>query len=479
MSTHEAAPPLRAPSRSEMRAHPSLFGEILDWMLAPLLVLWPLSIALTWLAARAIANHSFDHAQELQLRTLAQQLQLDAAGYHAPADLLRRQSLADEVDLRYLQLQFSGGQREGDSALPQPPEEEAGNNRVQWRNLQFDGREVRIAALRLQADARRSVLLQVAETLNKRARLANQIVRGVILPQFLVLPLLLFLVWFALTRGLAPLTWLQQTMRRRAAGDLRPLRETNVPEEISPLMQAMNDMLARLDDAVQQQKRFIADAAHQMKTPLAGMRMQAELALTDYAQQNLPEVARSLQQLAKSSEQATHLVNQLLALARLDGPTRAGWQQLDLRELAVQALQDWVMQALARNIDLGLEADPAQDWQLSAQPLLLRELVNNLLDNALRYTPPGGRVTLRLLRQEQSIVLEVEDNGPGIAPGERERVFERFYRILGAPGGGSGLGLAIVREIAHKHGAQISVHDANPGCLMRLQLPLMEDGHAG
>ncbi|WP_338845135.1 ATP-binding protein [Massilia sp. W12] len=468
-----------SPSRREAHAHPSLFGEILDWMLAPLLVLWPLSIALTWLAARAIANQSFDQAQELQLRTLAQQLQTDAAGYHAAPDLLRRQNLADEHDQRYLQLVLPGRQQQqGDAGLPLPGAEAKDSARVSWRNARYQGQSVRIASLWLNDGAGQAALLQVAETLNKRALLANQIVRGVILPQFLVLPLLLFLVWFALARGLAPLTALQQRMRARAAGDLRPLRESHVPEEISPLMQAMNDMLLRLDAAVQQQKRFIADAAHQMKTPLAGMRMQVELALADDARDRPEEVRRSLLQLAKSSEQAAHLVNQLLALARLESPLPATPQRVDLRALAAQVMQDLLPGALARHINCAFEADATSDWRMQGHALLLREMISNLLDNAIRYTPCGGQVTLRMQHLPGCLQLAVEDNGPGIPEAERERVFERFYRILGNSSSGSGLGLAIVREIARQHHAHIEIDDAKPGCLIRLRFPLHEASDA-
>jgi two-component system sensor histidine kinase TctE len=250
-----------------------------------------------------------------------------------------------------------------------------------------------------------------------------------------------------------------------------------VPEEISPLVNSLNDMLARLSSSIDMQKRFIADAAHQMRTPLAGMRMQSELALR---QTDSEEIRRSLEQLAKSSEAATRLVNQLLALARAENQPQAGTslQPLELSELARGTVQDWVSASFAARIDLGYEA-PAEPVEIVGNPTMLRELLSNLIDNALRYTPSGGSVTVRVRSDETRGILEVEDTGPGIAPAERSRVFERFYRILGNKAEGSGLGLAIVREIAQQHGVDVEIY-ANPralqpklpGALFRLSFPL-------
>jgi two-component system sensor histidine kinase TctE len=227
------------------------------------------------------------------------------------------------------------------------------------------------------------------------------------------------------------------------------------------------------------QKRFIADAAHQMKTPLAGMRMQSELALR---QTSAGEIHRSLEQLAKSSESATRLVNQLLALARAENqtPQATPFVTVELSELARDVVHDWVQLAFARGIDIGFE-QPEQPLMVSGNPTMLREMLGNLIDNALRYTPQGGSVTVRLRADPAhgQALLEVEDTGPGIPPAERGHVFERFYRILGNHGEGSGLGLAIVREIAQQHGAEVEIQ-ANPQCrdrklpgaLLRVRLPM-------
>jgi two-component system sensor histidine kinase TctE len=468
----------------------SLFGEILDWMLAPLLLLWPMSIAITYLVAKSIANQPFDHALEDSVTVLAQQVKevdgkVVARLPGTARDILR----ADDVDSVYFQISGARGEIvDGDRDLPLPNADDAERSgRVHFRTETLHGTPIRIAYawvnLQPLLDATqepRLALVQVAETLDKRAQLANEIIKGVILPQFIILPVILALVWFALSRGLSPLAQLQERIRARPPDDLSPIDSRQVPEEISPLVGSLNDMLARLAHTIDVQKRFIADAAHQMKTPLAGMRMQSELALR---QVDPNEIHRSLEQLATSSESATRLVNQLLALARAENQPHAGQtlEPLDLAALARDVVQDWVQASFAHEIDLGYEVigDPPE---IDGSAMMLRELLSNLIDNALRYTPAGGSVTVRVrgtnIGHGSQALLEVEDTGPGIAPSERHRVFERFYRILGSSAPGSGLGLAIVREIAQQHGADIeifnnprSTHKKFPGSLFRLTFP--------
>jgi two-component system sensor histidine kinase TctE len=216
------------------------------------------------------------------------------------------------------------------------------------------------------------------------------------------------------------------------------------------------------------QKHFLADAAHQMKTPLAGLRMQAELAQREIdAGGDARAVRRSLEQIALSSQRAAHMVNQLLALARAEDREQAlRLQDVDLVQLAIETVEDFVPRAIDKRIDLGYEGPSLADAHptLQGQPVLVRELIRNLVDNALQYTPPGGAVTVRVLVDPfgQVAVLQVEDTGPGIPAAERELVFQPFYRALGTNVDGSGLGLAIVREIATQHGAEIDVDDAQP-----------------
>lgn len=490
-------PLVSQPKPAEAPASPrSLFGDILDWLLMPLLLLWPLSIGVTYLAAKSIANEPFDRSLEDRVTVLAQQVkemngELSAQLPFAARDILR----ADDVDNVYFQI--SGPKREliaGDSDLPLPEDEEAP---VAWavlmRDAQMRNAEVRIAYtyVNLQQSkssaqsfgAPRYALVQMAETTEKRRLLANQIIKGVILPEFIILPIAIALLWFALSRGLSPLTTLQDSIRARRPDDLSPIDSRGLPEEISPLVRSLNEMLARLAHSIQSQKRFIADAAHQMKTPLAGMRMQSELALR---QDTRDEIQRSLEQLAKSSTAATRLVNQLLALARAenDSPHATPLLRLELNALARSTVQDWFVTAQAREIDLGFEAEEESALLIAGHATMLRELLNNLIDNALRYTPTQGSVTVRVRHDEARAlaIVEVEDNGPGIAAGERDLVFDRFYRILGSESEGSGLGLAIVREIAQRHDAEVDIFNNPrsqdprfPGCLFRISFKLLVD----
>jgi two-component system sensor histidine kinase TctE len=245
---------------------------------------------------------------------------------------------------------------------------------------------------------------------------------------------------------------------------------------------SFNQLLERLDGNIQDQRRFIANAAHQMRTPLAGLRTQAELALreNDHA-----ELKRSLQQLATSSVRATRLINQLLSLARAENRAepQGGLVAVALESLARDVIQDWVPAALERRIDLGFEGLD-EKVLVRGDPVLLRELLKNLLDNAIRYTHVGGSVTVRVGadRAAGTAILEVQDNGPGIAEAERNLVFERFYRILGSGSDGSGLGLAIVREIAQQHAAQVSLSNPKscqdpkrPGTVICIAFPLASD----
>jgi two-component system sensor histidine kinase TctE len=465
------------PKRPEQR---SLFGEILDWMLAPLLVIWPMSLALTWLAAQGIASKPYDRALLEAVRTLSQRIEVQGEGmrFDLPRETARL-FRADEVDNVYYQVLGSRGEFvSGDRDLPVPPDGEltiAGEPRM--RDDEVLGDSVRVAyAWVVVSGSDRLALVQVAETLTKRSRLATEIIKGVILPQFVILPVAVLLVWFALVRGLAPLNALQRRIRERPSDDLSPIDVHEVPEEVSPLVQAINDLLERQAGAMSTQKRFLADAAHQLKTPLAGLRMQAELAVRELADGHSDErsLRASLEHMANASQRAAHMVNQLLSMARADAQAvNAARQLVDLRALAIDVVRDFVPKALDKGIDLGYEGpeqseagDPRADLQTECRvlghALLLRELVANLVDNALQYTPARGTVTVRLLVDPfgQVVVLQVEDSGPGIPAAERDLVFQPFYRALGTPVDGSGLGLAIVAEIAQQHGTVITLDDA-------------------
>jgi two-component system, OmpR family, sensor histidine kinase TctE len=472
-----------APRRGGAPGHPmispheqhSLFGEILDWMLAPLLLLWPMSIFLTYLVAQNISDRPYDRELGVVARAIAQQVSVDPGGATSTVrlqlpmvatELLR----ADDADQVYFQVLGTRGEFvAGDAGLPVPDEDRPPAGEVYFRDETMRDEAVRVAYIWLPvpgASGDRATLVQVAETLEKRSRLANEIIKGVILPQFVILPLAVVLVWFALSRGIKPLSRLQQRIRQRESSDLSPIDEGDVPDEVAPLVRAINELLARLDQSISTQKHFLADAAHQLKTPLAGLRMQAELAAReiDAGATDPGSLKNSLEQIALSSQRAAHMVNQLLAMARAEDREQALRKQpLSLVDIVVETVRDFVPRAMEKRIDLGYEGpDAATGASLRGQPVLIREMVRNLVDNALQYTPAGGTVTARVVADPfgQVVVLQVEDTGPGIAEHERDKVFQPFYRSPDTLIDGSGLGLAIVREVAQQHGAEISIADA-------------------
>ncbi|MCE1163347.1 MAG: sensor histidine kinase N-terminal domain-containing protein [Thiomonas sp.] len=467
-----------APERKRWRRHSrSLFGEILDWMLAPMLLLWPLSIGITYLVAQAIAARPYDAALEHTLRQLAVQVQMHGA-QGAVQSALWQQTLRQPPAGGILAYEVRGatgallaGTHELMSPPSLPPSHASAAITVSWRDGEMGDRGVRLAAAWVWPPAAPGaarampVLVQVAQSMDARTRLARDIVQGVILPQFVVVPIFILLVWFGLGQGIAPLNELQARIRRRRADDISPIDEREAPEEIAPLVDSINSLFARLQQSLQTQKRFVADAAHQIKTPLAGLRMQAELAQRETDPE---ELRASLRQIGRSVERTTRLVNQLLALTRAEnqgGAARAVFETIDLRQPAAEAMQELAMLALDKNLELEFDSPPLP-LQVRGNALLLQELIKNLLHNAITYTPPGGSVTLRLRgamgegpRVEPLVLLQVEDSGPGIPEAERAQVFEPFYRILDNGSEGSGLGLAIVREIARQHGAEITLSE--------------------
>jgi two-component system, OmpR family, sensor histidine kinase TctE len=449
----------------------SLFGEILDWMLAPLLLVWPISIAATHHIADEIANQPYDYVLADQVTRIVRNLVVTPDGVTVSLPKASPTQITDDdSDKQYFQVAVAEGELiAGDEEVPPLS---AGSTRtlgeVLYRSGDVMGERVRIAyqLLPLPGDAR-PLLVQVAETRKQRNALSSRIIAGVLLPQFAIIPLAVILVWLGLTRGLMPLNRLQQRIHERRPDDLSPIDMRTVPEELRPMVVAFNDMMTRLQDNLDAQQRFIAAAAHQLKTPLTGLKTHVELALQESDCKQLPEY---LQRIAAGVDRASHMTYQLLQLARAEASHEKprALESVDLDALVREVMTHCVPRALARNIDIGFEKAEAE-MKIIGAPLLLREMIDNLVDNAIKYTPVGGHVTVRL-RAGFDPVLEVEDSGIGIASEDRQRIFDRFYRVLGTDAEGSGLGLAIVREIAELHQASIEVLD-NPqgrGTLIRL-----------
>jgi two-component system sensor histidine kinase TctE len=323
---------------------------------------------------------------------------------------------------------------------------------------------IRAVALRVPVrpgSGKGAIMIQVAEKATLRIDSARQIMLRMMMPQAVLVILAALAVWFGVGFGLRALTSVRTEIESRSHVDLSPISESNTPYEVRPLVRAMNDLLSRLSAALAAQQRFIADAAHQLRTPVAALKTQTELAVRQVGN---GEAQATLQQLHTAADHAARLVSQLLTLARAEpGSHRSVMRErLNLAALARETAGDWVPRALNRSIDLGFD-DISSDTEISADPFLVRELLNNLIDNAINYTPSGGHITVRVLQNERRPTLEVEDDGCGIPDDEREKVFERFYRSAGGNPEGCGLGLAIVREIAQGHGATATIHNGAGG----------------
>ncbi|MET0518200.1 MAG: HAMP domain-containing sensor histidine kinase, partial [Burkholderiaceae bacterium] len=332
-------------------------------------------------------------------------------------------------------------------------------------------------------DAQQVMLVQVARSSANREELTRRLLLDTVLPLSALIVMMSMIVWAGVSAGLAPLMRLRNLVEGRAPNDLRPIELDAAPQELRSLAQAINELLEAVQNTVQSQRRFISDAAHQLRTPLAGLKSQTELALSEAAdpqrQRGVPLLTR-LQRVQESATRSAHLVNQLLALARTEpeSVTSQPLRRLDLARLAREATAELVPRALQRGVDLGYEPlddqsiDGARPVWVSGIALLLSEAIVNLVDNALRYAGPQAAVTVQVGQRDGRAELWVSDNGPGIAEDLRAKVFERFFRAT-HEGNGCGLGLAIVKEIVERHGGQVSLGPLQPqGLRVRVSLPL-------
>jgi two-component system sensor histidine kinase TctE len=322
------------------------------------------------------------------------------------------------------------------------------------------GEPVRHTSVRAVVDGQPAVLT-LARTVRQRRQVRAAMLRGLVLLESVCSLALVGLIWMSVTNGLAPLARLRASLDRRDSVNLAPLPEQDTGHELQPVAAAFNALLERIAEATRVQREFQANVAHQLRTPLAGARLQLEWLAERHRDDS--DTAAAVARLLDTNERLTRETNQLLALARAEPsqPGQARLAPLDLSRLVEDGVQSFVERAAARDIDLGFALAPAT---VDGDVFLLRDLLDNLVDNALRYTPPGGSVTVRCGAPAAGAFLEVEDDGPGIPPAQRARVFERFVRL--APDGGatgSGLGLAIVRDIARLHGARVELGEGAAG----------------
>jgi len=312
-------------------------------------------------------------------------------------------------------------------------------------------------------------LVQVAQPTALRTELAASTALRLLLPVLVLLPFLGIAVWWIVGRGLAPLGRIAGAVKERSPTALTPVPLAGLPIEIRPLATALNDLLARLDQSFELQRRFAADAAHELRTPLTALNLQVQLAERAASEDDR---ARAFERLRQGIRRATRLVQQLLTMARLDPDAAAAAPALvDIGALAASTLEDARPLAAERTIRLGCSGT-SSNTEVSGSEDALRILFNNLLDNAIRYTPEGGSVTLSVTRDGGQVQVLCDDSGPGIAAEERERVFDRFYRGQGAAGAGTGLGLAIVSQVVEMHRGTVALETADAGGLrVRVRLP--------
>jgi two-component system sensor histidine kinase TctE len=451
----------------------SLRQRLTYWLVGPLILLVAAGTFVSYRIALSAASRAYDAALldpalaiASHIRRNGSQIELDLPSI--ALDALR----IDTEDRVYYQVL---GPREeliaGTPQLPSPPERLVSDEHRFYDAVLY-GERVRVAAWAV-AVGQDTVIVQVAETLVKRNKLVLELLIASTLPQLLIAFVAVALFWFGIGRGLAPLDRLREEIAARSPRDLRPVAEHGKPWEVKPLVGALNRLLARLNAAIESQQRFIANAAHQLRTPLAGLKTHAELARR---QPSTVELRSLLDMIAGETERTSHLINQLLTLARAEPGEATSGGPVNLHDLISREVREWVRRAVSRNIDLGFELQDA--WTVG-EPLLLRELFANLLDNALAYTQAGGSVTVRTWESGSDTVLEVEDNGAGIPEAERDKVFERFYRVAANGGEGCGLGLSIVAEIAERHGGGIvlTAPETGSGTLVRANFPRLTSGN--
>jgi two-component system sensor histidine kinase TctE len=358
----------------------------------------------------------------------------------------------------------------GNGSLGEPPVGPIGEGEASFRDAVVGKSRYRVAYTRHIVDPDDiPVLVEVGETLGKREQVTEEIVGGVLLLIGTMVAAAVALVWKGVAEELAPLREVEDAAASRSSKNLTPLDASRAPTEVRGLIEAINRMMARLGEAIDFQRAFTANAAHQLRTPLAGVRLRAQMALKEDA----PEPVRaSLQEIEASTLRATHVLEQLFTLAKAEARGLKNGERVDLADVARRVIETYLPDAIRKDIDLGYEGLESGAGVCGSE-ILLSELLGNLIDNSIRYGRAGGRVTVATARVAESIVLTVTDDGPGFSVEERTRVFQRFVHADSSTGGGAGLGLAIVKEIAERYAAKLSLESVEgQGSRFTVSFPL-------
>lgn len=437
----------------------SLRSKLLRWLVVPLLVVnlagataiyW-----LAWIPAQAaldqgLADAAWALVPHVQETDSSIELQLSQQ-----AEQVLRVDRFDEIF--FVVRHENGSTIAGDLDFPALQVPEKFNISLAYGAL-MRGEDVRVISIKTTVGGE-TVLIGAAETRVKRHQIRLRIFLSLLMLEILLVLLIPVVVWFALDKGLLPLRAMQRNLEQRRPDDLSALPIVNAPTEVVPFIRAINALLERVQASSRAKQDFLANVAHQMRTPLAGFKAQLEWLQSHY--KNDPDTARSAALMVASTERMARKANQLLVLARSEPGDfeRNRLEHFALDQLVAESVQHFVEEALKKNIDIGFHLRPTK---VAGDRFLLRDLIDNLVDNAIRYSPEGSAVTVSCQMQGNSGVLKVEDAGPGIPESDKEKIFSRFYR-LDQTQSGSGLGLAIVRDIAQDHEAVINVESGPDG----------------
>ena len=438
--------------------------RLLAYLSAGVALVWLAAAAWTWVDARHELDELLDsHLAQAAALLVVQQSHVDNDENEEEAPVLHK--YAPRVAFQV----FHEGAlvaRSGNAGQTPMSRETRGFDTVTLGN----GDRWRVFATR---GRKRDIQVYVGEQLDSRDGILRAVLRGMLLPSMLALPLLAALMWWAVRKAMAPLDALGHSLRSRAPDSTVPLPRDSLPTEMRPMVDELNALLRRIEGMVASERRFTADAAHELRTPIAAIRTQAQVAMG--AVDDADERRHALQNTLAGCDRAARLVDQLLTLARLDAPaSTAASGRTDLRALARSVAADMAPQALARGQDLELQAP--QPCPVAIDEVLPRVLLRNLLDNASRYAGDGARIAVSVAVVRGWVELTVQDSGPGLSPAEMARLGERFFRVLGTAQTGSGLGWSIVRRIAQATGAQVEVtHSASLGGLqVQVSWPIAE-----
>lgn len=442
----------------------SIRRQLMLWLTIPLTSLLIVSALCTYLLAQYFTTDLYDKQLINSADSVAGRIRV--LGSKVTVDLPRgveaifRHNNRDDF---YFQVFAPYGLRlAGDDTLPAPEDAPAVGEPPIFKDTIVKGKKVRVAIIRMLApeSPMGSVIIQVAETKNARNELTQQIIAGIVLPQLLIITSAVVAVRVGITKGLRPLKKISQAIGRRSPQDLSPINLKIVPDEVTTFIMALNDLLERARLDISRQRRFASNAAHQLRTPLAGLKTYAQLAQKE---DDVEKIRDLLQTQTDGFDRMTRTVQQLLSLSKAEHAiTRASsFKPVDLNIIVSDATTDIVPESIERQVELDFHSDDTQAL-VDGDQVSLRELTTNLLENAIRYNRPGGTVTIQVV-SNQTIDLVIEDDGIGIPEGERERVFERFYRVTGSDLDitGSGLGLAIVSEIAKAHNATVEISEGS------------------